>query len=126
MLLKAMGDEGVRVQAHNTLLSIPADARWAVPALLKALAHSDPFVRDCAAGALSRMAIDDPRAVPALIRALHDPGLGIRLTAARLLGSLGPAAHTALPALSEAAQKDESEYVRQAAEDALQEVGGSR
>jgi hypothetical protein len=71
----------------------------AVPALIEALSHPDPEVREQAARALSLIGPKSTAAVPDLIRLLDDESEPVRRQAARALGQVGPAAKIAIPAL---------------------------
>lgn len=59
----------------------------AVPALLKALASTDPQMRSESARTLGK--IRDPRAVPQLIKAVKDPRPDVRIRAVEALGEIG-------------------------------------
>ena len=71
----------------------------AVPALIDALAHPDPEVREQAARALALIGPKATAAVPELIKLLDDEAEPVRRQAARALGQVGPAAKIAIPAL---------------------------
>lgn len=145
----------------------PADARWraaetlgrighavhgAGPALIRALADPDPFVRTVAAGAIPEVGISAEEAVPALAallgsgqsvaacralasygaeaapavpaleKLLKDPAGDVRWNAARALGEIGPSAESAVPALV-AVLRDEDAAVREHAAEALGDIG---
>ena len=71
----------------------------AVPALIDALHHPDPEVREQAGRALSLIGPKATAAVPELIKLLDDDAEPVRRQAARALGQIGPAAKDAIPAL---------------------------
>jgi HEAT repeat protein len=75
-----------------------------------------------AAAALGWFGPDAKEAVPALIKALADPDLGVRLDAATALGAIGPDAKDAVPALQRIAEKDPTEFIRNAARAALDKI----
>ncbi len=71
----------------------------AVPALVQALYHRDPFVRRQALSVLIRMGPDAKAASEDLTALLDDPDESIRKLAAKALANIGPEASVAVPAL---------------------------
>ncbi len=76
----------------------PAAAQ-AVPALLRAVTHTNAIVRGNAIYALRQIYAASNLVVPALIKCLSDPDARVRALAARSLGSCGRDAQSAVPAL---------------------------
>jgi HEAT repeat protein/pectate lyase len=93
----------------------PAAAR-AVPALVRALADRDKYVRRSAGGALA--SIGKP-AVPALLDALGHDDASVRAGAARSLGAIGTESEAATQALLKVLREDENDGVRGEAMTAL-------
>jgi HEAT repeat protein len=79
----------------------------AVPALIEALSHPDPEVREQAARALALIGPKSTAAVPELVRLLDDESEPVRRQAARALGQIGPAAKSAIPALIKQLERKE-------------------
>jgi HEAT repeat protein len=108
ILVEAVSDERAEVSCHaiRTLRSIGRDAKYAVPALAKAL--EDPGARNEAAELLGRLGTDAKDAVPALIQTLtsmEEEGeteeweAEFRRLVAEVLGQIGRDAREAVPAL---------------------------
>ncbi len=76
----------------------PAAAQ-AVPALLRAVTHTNAIVRGNAIYALRQIYAAPNLVVPALIKCLGDPDARVRALAARSLGECGQDAQSAVPAL---------------------------
>lgn len=95
------------------------DTRWQ-PTILSELNNSSPAMRYEAAHAAGEMQLED--ALPDLIRMMDDPDLEVRLSVAWALGQIGgkPAAEALAHAL-----KSENRAMRDAAEEALQELAFS-
>jgi HEAT repeat protein len=96
--------------------------RAAVPALLQALNHPDKLVRREAVWALARVGPAGKAALPAVADALKDSDLKVRLGAAQALGAMGPEAHAAIPSLIEALHDTNLIFCRLAAQ-ALVRIG---
>jgi hypothetical protein len=124
----------VRLNAAYALLRLGEEARPAIPALGKALAHPDNqtngglffvSIQELAAQALGRASAGSAEAVPALTAALGSASEGTSSAAVRALGKIGPAARSAVPQLR-ALLEDNSKEVRQAARQALRQIEGKR
>jgi HEAT repeat protein len=114
-----------RRAAIDVLEALGRPAAPAAPALVRALADRDRFVRWAAARALGK--VRPPNAetvVPALARLLAERDLDLGLAAVSALCAYGPGARAALPALAEAARAPEPE-MRLAVLRALECVGGT-
>ena len=85
----------------------------AAPALVQALADSDPFIRWGAARTLGKIgSVEENTAVPALAKLLEEPDLDLRIAAAWALERYGPAARAAVPALAKAVGTGDPEIRR--------------
>src|SRR5207248_7356444 len=81
-------------------------------------------LQELAAVALGRASAGTAEAVPALMAGLRaDASDGMRMAAARALGEVGPEARPAVPLLREMS-KERNPDVREAAQEALQKIGG--
>lgn len=78
----------------------------AIPALVDALRHCNPSVREQAALALGRMGPAASAIIPDLIASLDDESSSVRKKAAAALGAFGPAAKAAIPHLIRLLGKD--------------------
>jgi HEAT repeat protein len=115
--------------------SRPHDADSVIPALLRALEDSDPFVRGSAAAGLGPLAAESAQGeavVTALVKALRDPNQGVRFAAANSLGRTGLGRRGAESALRETAVSalvtvlgDPDVDVRLAAADSLRQLGAA-
>ncbi len=115
-----MGDSNDFV-CRNATKALGKIGPAAVPALIKALRHSDDrWLRGGAAKSLGRIGTEE--AMPELIEALGDPYDDVRLNAAEALGKIGPAAKQAVPALIETLG-DPEHNVRVNAAEALGKIG---
>jgi hypothetical protein len=93
-------DPRARRRVMDVLESLGAAAAPAAPAVVKALADNDPFVRWAAARTLGKMSpAAADTAVPALARMMLDVDLDLRVAAARALEHYGREARTAVPDL---------------------------
>jgi HEAT repeat protein len=101
-LFAALCDEraSVRWRAAQSLSSLDVGPA-AVPELIVALRHDDPYVRGFAAWTLGAIGPDAQAAVPALVDALQQDEGYDRGGAAAALARMGPAASQAVPALLE-------------------------
>ncbi|MBI3464751.1 MAG: HEAT repeat domain-containing protein, partial [Planctomycetes bacterium] len=90
---------------------------------VKALKHSDPFVRSRAAVVLGQIGPAAKAAVPALIEALKDPNPYTRWSVVEALGKIGPKARDAMPALR-AALRDKNDGVRSSAAESIRRIKG--
>ncbi len=86
-----------------------------------AAGSADPKTREFAAGALASFP-DRSSAGTALVNALGDAAWHVRAGAARALGRRGVKDEAAVAALRQAAERDEREEVRRAAQEALEEM----
>ena len=108
--------------AAAILGNVGAAAAPAVPALTRALRHTDSRVRNRAASALSSIGPGAAAATLALVELLReDPDAGVRAAAAFALSRIGPGASAALPAL-QAALTDPAPRVRDEAASALRAI----
>jgi hypothetical protein len=131
-LADAVSDPDVRARlaAVDVLETLGPEALPAAPALIRALADVDPFVRWAAARTLGKMVPPDAKrvppvlveAVPGLARLLADPDLDLRLAAAQALTNFGPDAAGAVDALAKAVGCGDVE-ARVAAIGALDAIG---
>ena len=114
-------DKNIRAQGAEALQSIGAEAKSAIPDLVRAF-KSDPEknVRSSAIFALRGIGRD---AVPALIAALQDPDPTIRRDATSALGGMGKDAKDAVPALVLVLKTDKDPGVRSSAARALGAIG---
>jgi HEAT repeat protein len=113
----------IRLAAAQTLWSLGANAKDAVPQLTAALEDTSPEVRANVAMALELVGPEAGPAVTALTSRLRDVDWNVRQHAAKALGAIGPAAKGAIPALVRASNDD---YTRSAATEALQKIQGPR
>lgn len=123
----------VRMNAALALGELREHARPAVPALIRALqrranrTNLETFtvtIQEAAALALGRSTAGTPDGVPALLEALDRARtVNKRRIVARSLGEVGPAAQAAEPRLR-ALLADNSQDVREAAQEALEKIGG--
>ena len=90
----------VRAAAAGVLGTMPGDLATIIPALRKALADSDKFVRINAVISLGQIAQTKPEAVlDGLIRGLRDSSPSVKILAADFLARLGKGARSAVPEL---------------------------
>ncbi len=115
-------DSMVAGDAARALGALGKRAGPSVDALVKTLAHKDPYVRVYAAEALASIGPNATNAINALVEAVSDPMPGVRWAACEGIASMGPAAQPAVPKLIEAL-KDEFLYVRICAAGALGSIG---
>jgi HEAT repeat protein len=115
----------VRKFAVRALAQVHDEPSLVVPALAKSLSDTNVAIRASAAWGLGgfgrevRQAV--PLAGPVLIKALGDPDGSVRGSAACSLKAFGAEAKQAVPALLELL-KDEDEYARGAAAEALGQI----
>ncbi len=123
-LLNALEDRNplLRAKAAEVLGLLEADAKEAIPSLIKTLKDEAGSARAAASQALSK--IGQP-AVKDLIRLLSDRDQALRVRAMQTLGQIGPDAKEAIPALNKAAM-DEDETVRVTAKVSLDKIRGKR
>jgi HEAT repeat protein len=85
--------QALRRAAVTTLDSLGADAKAAVPALVKALADEDLFVRCLAMHAIGQLGqhlqASREAAIKALVRGLKEPGVEVLVSSIEALGALG-------------------------------------
>jgi len=90
----------VRAAAAGVLGTMPGDLATIIPALQKALADPDKFVRINAVISLGQIAQTKPEAVlDGLIRGLRDSSPSVKILAADFLARLGKGARSAVPEL---------------------------
>jgi lysophospholipase L1-like esterase len=100
-LLTALGDpsEAVRFEAAQALVHVEPRT-GDVPALVRALASTDAYVRGFAAWSLGNLQEAARDAVPALVAAINEDETSAVVAGA--LARIGPAAEAAVPSLAEA------------------------
>jgi HEAT repeat protein len=137
-------DEALRQQIVDGLMRVIRDrtnsVRWfaidavgvmgdtrAVPVLIAGLRRKRVEVYVRTAEALGRLR--DPRAVPVLIEmldfvspAMKQPAMRVQSSAVRALGEIGPAAAEAAPRLFDIMTSDPSQWMRDAAHEALPQI----
>ena len=104
-------DWGLRNNAALALKYYPEEAKIVTPVLIKALQDSSPWVRQCAAESLNRIApelVTKAGVVPIVIRVLKDPDDQIAWRAAQLLGEMRQEPALAVPALIESLENTNS------------------
>lgn len=104
-LADALQDESgdVAQSAGYSLGALGAEARSALPALIRAAAHHPAWRgREGAGWGISKLGPAASEAVPTLIQLLKDPHRNVQLRAVWALGLIGPSAESAVPALIEA------------------------
>jgi HEAT repeat protein len=112
-----------RLAAVDAIEALGKDAVPVAPALVRALADCNLFMRWAAARTLGEIGpVAVAQAVPGLVRLLGDQDLDVRLTALQALGRFGPAAVDAAPALARAVTTGDVE-LRTAAIAALEGIG---
>jgi HEAT repeat protein len=102
-LAKGLTDPDVRARlaAVEAIEAVGKDAVLVAPALVRALADCNVFMRWAAARTLGGIGpVEEATAVPALVRLLRDPDLDVRLAAIETLGRFGPPARDAATALA--------------------------
>jgi HEAT repeat protein len=105
------------------LRQIGKDSVAALPILIKALDHRDPYLRQGAALVLIEIGAEGRDAVPALTKhAATDADLSTRQYCMQALGTMGPDAKTSVPALTNAL-KDAQFAIRREAAMALAKIG---
>lgn len=115
--LESDPDRQNRAQAALVLAEFGESAAPAVPTFVAWL--GDPSMREDAIHALPKLGKAAKPAVPALVKMLDDPDALVRQQAAMTLARIGKHAAEAAPALLARLQRDEGEFVRAAAADAL-------
>lgn len=131
-LITALDDKDslVRGDAAYRLVHLKADAKQAVPALIKALRKGGEDSASGCAYALGE--IRDEEAIEPLLQSLdefkskpltlYDLTFTVRKQIVVALGKYGPLAKKALPKLKVIAEKDENEEVREAAKEAIKNI----
>lgn len=115
----------VREQALHELEALGAEAKPAVPSMVKAAKRRrQPEVRLAALEAMG--ATGDVATIPSLLKALKSRDERTRRAAAIALGRLGPDAQPAVPALIKRLRNDADENVRVDAAEALRRIGDQR
>ncbi len=115
-------DVAVRRSAAMALKQMGAEAKQAVPALIKALQDKDHHVRSRAASTLGKIGPEAEEAISNLIELLQDKNKGVRWYAAIGLGEIGPKAKRAIPALIRILEGEDRD-VRWIAAEALGRIG---
>jgi len=106
-------DAKARTVALDELLAATEPPAAMIPAVARALADENRWVRDRAARALTRFGPRAAVAVPDLVRALRDPDGFVRWRSAKALAAMGPAAAPAVDELERmASASDETELGR--------------
>ena len=117
----------VRIYATEAIVSVSPDS--AESHLRTTLADKDPLVRASAMMSLGSLGNASPQLLDRFVAALDDDsaifGKDVRHAAAVALGRLGDRATTALPKLTQLAKHEESEWVRNAAIEAIQQINRS-
>jgi HEAT repeat protein len=120
----ALKNENPRVRAAAALalgaIGPCEEVRKECPRLVLALLDGSSEAREAATLSLRELA---PLVVPPLTQGLDHEDRTIRAFAAFALGKIGPKARDALPALREAATDDPDPRVRQAARQAVKQIG---
>ncbi|HEY1859640.1 MAG TPA: HEAT repeat domain-containing protein [Gemmataceae bacterium] len=127
VLVKSLddSDNNVRARASQALGNIGAEAKLAVPALLKRLKNEQNDVtRGVLADALAKIGPPAKQDVGLLREAITDLNPKVRAYAADSIGALGPDAESLLALLTEAAS-DQDVQVRQNAVRSLGKMGGN-
>ncbi len=115
----------LRAQAAQALGNIGAEAKLAIPALLKVLEDEQNDVTcGMLADALAKIGPPAKQDIGLLRHAIKDPNTKVRVYAAASIGMLGPDAGSLLALLAEAA-KDKHPEVRQNAVRSLGKMGGN-
>ena len=126
--LPALLEELARNQAQSRLLAIEAIAAMgpegaaAVTVLIKRLNHPDQQTRHLSVKALGAIGPAARAAVPALVKLMTDADADLRGAACQALGKLGPTATSARQRLQQLANQDPIDFVRQAAQQAAQQL----
>jgi HEAT repeat protein len=103
-------DDNVRLAASATLEAMGAEAKGAVPALVKAVVTGDAEPRVASMYVLVSIGADHCQpALGGLIESLKDEDPRVRRAAADVLGKLAPIAGPAIPALRKAMEDDDQE-----------------
>jgi HEAT repeat protein len=125
ILVEDVADSNVQTRRGtiDTLEALGPAAGPEVPALARALADPDRFVRWAAARTLGKIGAGEKAVtVPGLAHLLFDPDLGVRLSASQALDRYGPAAEEAVPELIQATRTSDAE-MRIAAMHTLEKIG---
>ena len=134
-LARGLSDADVRIRRNVALFLGVAAGGWSefsrpkldiepvLPALIPAVADTDPRVRQLAAQAIGAIGPAGVSAVPSLVRLLADSDEGSRNSACIALRGIGPPAKEALEPLRKALS-DPSADVRQFAQRAIQSIEG--
>ncbi|MFO0947145.1 MAG: HEAT repeat domain-containing protein [Planctomycetota bacterium] len=107
-VMESLNDDKSRHWAVVVLGEMGADAKSAVPALLKVLKSDDNVSRGEAALALGAIKPDSPEVVEALAAALTDKNGVVRASAAYALGEIGEPAKASIPALRNATKTEDA------------------
>jgi HEAT repeat protein len=128
-LITALADTNSEVdkrrKAAMRLGECGADAKSAVPYLIRALKDKDQQLRDFAEEALAKIGPPTKGQVPHLVRLLDDSNLEVRLHVLEALRNLGPDAQSAVPAILKAT-KDSDPKIRERAAQALGRTGAQQ
>ncbi len=128
VLVKALAssDEEVAASAAYALGKIGGEARAAVPALQRGETSESVIVQAASVFALWQIQPGNParrvKATSLLIKALDDERDLVRAGAATMLGELGNVGDRATDKLKEVRENDSTDFVRQAADEALKKI----
>lgn len=116
-------DKAVSIWAHVSLMAIDKVTEEGLAALVKHLKGKDVNAKVEAARALAAMGREAKTKVPDLMNLLDDPDLLVVATGIWALGEMGIYAGSAASAINAVAQKkDQHEYVKELAKEALQKI----
>lgn len=123
-IINALNDKEVdlRRSAAATLGQLGPITSNVVPALISALTNGDWYTEEEALRALGKLGPAATNAIPALVNELKYQHPERRAWSAEYLGNMGPRAKTAVPALLLATTDDETQWVREAATNALLKI----
>ncbi|MCP4652057.1 MAG: hypothetical protein GY858_01555 [Candidatus Omnitrophica bacterium] len=122
---KALGDisqSKITIKIFGTLKAKTSTTDAEVDRLIRGLKDPDPEVRADSADALGGVGSPAEEAVLALAEALKDEDKVVRSHSAWALGEIGPAAKPALAQLRKLAKDDSEEFVRTAAQEAIEKI----
>jgi len=114
----------VALAKENANADVVAQAKSALPSLVKALQDKEESVRDWAAYTVGYLGPDAKSALPSLVKLLKDKDQLVTMSAANALGSMRAEGKDAVPALVEAATGDDP-WLRFSAVEALGKIGSA-
>jgi len=112
----------VRTAAMKALSEIGPASAPAAPRLAEALSDQNADVRRAAAQTLVKLGPAGKEAVPALVARIEEPIPDIRGHVLAALAAIGPEARSAVPALKAYLKKEQEQWLRNAADDALEKI----